>query len=327
MSKKWRLLLVMAGLLLLLLLVGPFLVPVPALEETVPPAALADEDSQFIDADGLSVHYKERGQGEPGLVLLHGFAASVFTWREVLDQLADYGRVVAYDRPAFGLTERPVGDLQPNVYAPDYQPQLVVGLMDKLGMEEAVLVGNSAGGAVAIQTALDHPQRVRALILVDPAVYTSPGAPAPLRPLLNTPQADHLGPLFARQIQDWGYEFGRMAWHDPSGFTDEVWEGYRKPLRADNWDRALWQFTASSGYTGLAERLDRLAALKTLPVLVITGENDRIVPPEDSIRLAGELPNAELVVIPNCGHVPQEECPAEFMAAVDAFLQELESDG
>jgi pimeloyl-ACP methyl ester carboxylesterase len=309
-------LLIGLGALLLILFFGPLLVPVPALEDTVPPIELADADSRFVDIDGLTVHYKEHGAGEPAMLLLHGFAASTFTWREVMEPLGGHGRVVAYDRPAFGLTERPVENLNPNVYAPAYQPDLAVALMDTLGIDRAILVGNSAGGAVAMRTALAYPERVQALILVDPAVYTGQGMPAIGRLLANTPQGDHLGPLIARQIKNWGHDFGRMAWHNSEGFTDEIWQAYTRPLQAENWDRALWYLTAAGAPADLANQLDDL----TLPVLVITGDDDRIVPEEQSIRLAGELPNSELVVIPNCGHVPQEECPEAFMAAVDAFL-------
>jgi len=318
MKKVGRILLILVAVLLVAVLVGPFLVPVPPLEGTVPPEQLADPDSQFVEVNGLNVHYKTAGQGEPVLVLLHGFAASLFSWREVIGPLAENATVIAFDRPAFGLTERPMpGEWQgQNPYSPEAQVALTVGLLDDLGVEKAVLVGNSAGGTVATLTALAHPERVEALVLVDPAIYSGGGAPSLLRPLLRTPQMRHLGPLFARAIRDWGDDFGRSAWHDPSKLTDEIWEGYKKPLQVDNWDRALWEFTVASHASQLEERLDEL----DLPVLVITGDDDRIVPTEQSIRLAAELPNAELVVIPECGHVPHEECPEAFFQAVTAFL-------
>ena len=71
---------------------------------------MADPDSRFIELNGLNVHYKQAGSGEPLIVLLHGFSASTFSWREVMQPLAAFGTVVAYDRPGFGLTERPLGD-------------------------------------------------------------------------------------------------------------------------------------------------------------------------------------------------------------------------
>ncbi len=325
MPKVLKALLIILLILLVIVLVGPFLIPVPPLEGLVPPETLADPDSQFTDVDGITVHYKAAGEGDPALLLLHGFAASTYSWREVMPALATSQRVVAFDRPAFGLTERPLPGQFPNgvnPYTADAQADLTVSLMDKLGIDQAVLVGNSAGGTIATYTALRHPERVRALVLVDAAIYSGGGSPAFVRPLLQTPQMRHIGPLIARAIQNWGYQFGQSAWHDPSRFTDEIWQNYTKPLQAENWDRALWELTAASRPLGLDQRLDELS----VPVLVITGDDDRIVPTEQSVRLAAEIPGAQLVVIPNCGHVPQEECPAQFLDAVNSFLAQLPQD-
>lgn len=298
----------------------PLLLPIPPLEDTLPAEKLADADSRFIVVNGIKAHYKMTGQGEPHFVLLHGFAASVFSWREVMTPLAARGTVIAYDRPAFGLTARPMpGEWSgANPYGADAQVELAIGLMDALGIERAILVGNSAGGTVAALTTLRHPTRVRALILVSPAIFVGGSAPW-YQPLMTTPQGRRIGPLVARQIRNWGIEFGKSAWHDPSRLTPAIWEGYAKPLRVENWDRALWEFTAASRPTDLATRLREL----TLPTLVITGDDDRIVPVEGSVRVARELSHAQLVVIPQCGHVPQEECPAAFLRAVNEFVARL----
>ncbi len=304
-------------ILLAILLIGPFLVPVPPLENTVSAESLADEDSKFIEVNGVNVHYKTYGEGEPTFILLHGFGASLFSWREVVEPLAEYGTVITYDRPAFGLTERPMEWEGESPYSQDSQVELVIGLMNALDIEQATLVGNSAGGTVSMLTALKYPERVTRLILVDPAVYAGGGAPAWIRPLLGTPQFKHIGPLFARQLQAQGTEFLKTAWHDPSKITPEIFEGYQEPLQVENWDKALWELTVSSRESGLIERISEF----DLPILVITGDADRIVPTEQSLRLAEELPKAELAVIPQCGHVPHEECPAVFMQAVTEFLR------
>ena len=329
-GKRWvKILLTVLLVLTVLVLVGPLLVPVTSTADLAAPADLAGPNSRFVDlpyaGDTLTVHYEETGSGEQNLLLLHGFAASTFSWREVLAPLGNLGRTVAYDRPAFGLTERPLpeswqGDWgNQNPYPAAAQTKLTVGLMDELGMDKAVLVGNSAGGTVAMLTALAHPERVEALVLVDPAVYAG-GNPVPgLRGIFNTPQLRHIGPLIAQQIQGWGMDFARSAWHDPAKITDDVWAGYQKSLQVANWDRALWELTASNEPSGLPERLQEL----DLPVLVITGDDDRIVPTEQSVRLAAELPNAELVVVPACGHVPHEECPQAVLEAIETFLANL----
>lgn len=320
--RRWvRIVLIVLVVLLVILLVGPFLIPIPPLEDTVPPEQLADPDSGFVDVNGLQVHYKTAGQGEPTLLLLHGFGASVFSWREVMEPLSEIGTVIAFDRPAFGLTERPlpgqwVGE---SPYSAEYQVELTVGLLDALGVERAILVGNSAGGAISMLTTLTYPERVQALVLVDPAVYAHGGWMGLLHFFANAPQMQRIGPLVARRIRSWGMDFGRSAWHDPSKITAEVWEGYLKPLQVENWDRALWEMIRASRSHNLAERLAEIQ----MPCLVITGDDDRIVPTDQSIRLADELPDAELVVIPDCGHTPHEECPESFLQAATDFLSQL----
>jgi len=320
--KRWlRILLVGLGILVAAALIVPLVIPIPPAGDTYPPSELADPDSQFLDVGGLQVHLKQSGSGGLPLILLHGFGASAFSWREVQVPLSADRWVVAFDRPAFGLTERPIPPFPEgqSPYAAKAQMELTLGLMDALGIEQAVLVGNSAGGTISLLTALEHPERVAALVLVDPAVYAVGGAPPWVRPLLKLPQVRRIGPLFVRNIRDWGPDLINTAWHDPSLITADVIEGYTRPLQAENWDRALWELTLAGEELGLDGRLGELK----LPVLVITGDDDRIVPTADSIRVAAEIDGAELVVVAACGHVPHEECPDAFLEAIGSFLAGL----
>jgi len=305
--------------LLFIVLVGPFLVPVPPAEGTRPFSELADPDSKFVEINNLNIHYKVMGQGEPVFVLLHGFGASLYSWHAVMEPLSQIGTVIAYDRPAFGLTERPMTWTGTNPYSSQANIELLLGLLDHFNIEKAILVGNSAGGTVSMQFALQYPERVQALILVDPAVYNGGGGPSWLRLLYRAPQMQHLGPLVVRSIQSRGLEIIKMAWHDPSRITQETFDGYTRPLHAENWDRALWYFTLASEDPSLINHLKDFS----VPILVITGDDDRIVPTANSVRLARELPNAQLAVIREAGHVPQEEQPAAFMQAVMEFLPTL----
>lgn len=320
MKKSRCLVFAAATVIIAVLLSGPFIAPIPPLEDTVPPERLADPDSLFMEVNDLKVHYKMVGTGEPTLVLLHGFGASVFSWRKVMEPLGELGTVVAFDRPAFGLTERPLlWEEGANPYTPEAQVDLLLGLMDALGVDKPILVGNSAGGTVAVNAALAHPERFEALVLMDAAIYQGGGAPSWIRPILRTPQVDRLGPLLARQIETRGDAFLEGAWHDPGKLTSEDRAGYREPLRVENWDLALWEFTKASNQPDLAKSIRDI----TLPSLVISGDDDRVVPVASSVRLAEELPNAELVIIPDCGHVPHEECPQPVLDAMGAFLVSL----
>ena len=242
-------------------------------------------------------------------ILLHGFGASTFSWREVMQPLPELGSVVAYDRPAFGLTERPMpGEWEgESPYSLDAQVELLIGLMDTLGIHQAILVGNSAGGTVALTTALKYPDRVQALVGVDAAIYTGGQSSGLLRLLLHMPLVNHLGPLISRSLAgERGNEFIKSAWHNPNLITDDIFAGYRKPLQVENWDKALWELTLASEKNDIAEQLASLA----MPVLVLTGYEDRIFPTDDSIRLSEDISGSTLVVFESCGHVPQEECPS-----------------
>lgn len=304
---------------LALAMIVPFLVPIPPLEGTVPPETLADADSRFLELAGVNVHYKMTGEGEPTFLLLHGFGASTYSWHKVMEPLSAWGTVLVYDRPAFGLTERPLTWDGINPYSSEAQVDIVLGLLDTYGFDEIILVGNSAGGTLSVYTALLYPERVKALILISPALYTGGGAPAFVRPWLRTPQLRRLGPLVTRAFLARGDALIDTAWHNPARITPEERAGYSLPLRAENWDKALWEMTLATGYPDLVARLDELQ----LPILIITGDDDRIVPTADSIRLAGEIPGAELVVIPQCGHVAHEECPEAVLGAMETFLATL----
>jgi len=299
---------------------GPLLIPVPPLRGTFAPKELADADAEFIEIMGRQIHVKKAGQGNPVFVLLHGFAASVYSWHVVMQPFSQLGTVIAYDRVGFGLSERPLAWSGQNPYSAEAQVETLMGLLEHFGVDRAILVGNSAGGMVSMQAALAHPEKVVALILVDAAVYVGSRTPAWLKPVLFTPQMRHLGPLISRQLVRFGPDLIKLAWHDPSQLPAEMIELYRRPFLVHNWDRALWEFTMASRPSNLTDHLQEFS----LPVLVITGDDDRIVPTRDSIRLARELPNASLVVIKNAGHLPHEENPQVFMQEVKDFVQKLE---
>jgi pimeloyl-ACP methyl ester carboxylesterase len=299
----------------------PLLVPIPALKDTSEAVTLADADSHFVEINGISVHYKQYGEGVPSIFLLHGFGASTFSWREVAPILEKYGAVIAYDRPGFGLTERPLPNSWQgeNPYGTQGQVDMLIGLMDNFNVQKAVLVGNSAGGTVALATALEHPDRVQALVLVDAAIYQNSPVPDWVKSIMRTRQASRIGPVFLRGFGKSGEKLIYTAWHDPSKVTQEVLDGYKKPLQVNNWDIGLWQFSSAPQISNLDKRLNELK----IPVLVMTGDDDRIVPTELSVRLGKEISGGQFVMFQACGHVPQEECPSQFIDSFNTFIMKV----
>ncbi len=298
---------------------GPFVVPVPNLEGLVDAREFIEPDSKFIEINGVNIHYKEAGSGERTFILLHPFGGSTYTWREVMDDFAQHGRVIAYDRPAFGITERPMPeDWEENPYGIKANVEILRTLLDEFGIEQAVIVGNSAGGGLAVAFALEYPERIDELILVAPGVGggRGPQFPAWALPLMWTPQMRHLGPLMMRDYQErlpWTIE---REWYDQSKLTDEIREKHLQILRIKDWDRAFYELTFAPAYPELRPLLPNL----TLPALVISGTEDRLVRTWYVEAITSEMPDAVLEYIPQCGHVPMEECPAEFMEVVLKYL-------
>ena len=306
-------------IVLLCFLVGPYLIPISPLKDVVPPAELAEADSQFATIDDVTVHYKTAGNGNEVLILLHGFGASTFTWHRVLSPLAQNYSVFAYDRTGFGYSSRPVSEEwgNKNPYSPLSQVEQLITLMDSLGIEEAVLVGSSAGGITAALTTVYYPERVKALVLVAAAIFQG-GPPRWLRPALRIPQVKRLGFLAMRYYYTYFFdEIHKRAWHDPSRRTSEIRDGYAKPLKAENWDRALWEYVCAYEPLNLGNRLNEIER----PVLIITGDDDHIVPLRGSKRIADQITHADLVIMPDTGHLPHEENPELFLSIVNTFLQ------
>ena len=238
----------------------------------------------------------------------------------MLANLAERFTVIAFDRPAFGSTGRPLPvSGRENVYSPEGQADLVASLLEKFGYRQAVLVGNSTGGTIALLAALRHPDKVCGLVLADPMVYSGYATsefPSWLYPLFRAaaPAGGALAKLMIRLT------FGtlhRTFWHDPAMPGAGLLRAYRSDMMQGRWGRAFWELLLASHNLELAGRLADIA----VPALVMTGDHDRMVKPEETIRLSRALPMAALEIVPECGHLPQEEKPEFFARAVTGFLE------
>jgi len=141
-----------------------------------------------------------------------------------------------------------------------------------------------------------------------------------LRWLATTPQGRRVGPWLARASYGLLARVLDAAWHDPELPDAATVAGYERPLGVRNWERAFWELTFAPKGGGL---LDALPQLK-VPVLYVTGDDDRIVPADGTKEAAKLTPGSTLVVVAECGHLPHEEKPQEFLAAIEAFLAQID---
>lgn len=308
--------------LFIILFILPFLIPLP--EVGADPRTLADTNGRFIEVNGLSTYYQEAGPADGrAVILLHGFGGSTVSWRENLNALAEAGyRVIAYDRPNFGLTEK---RLETDVSAPA-QARFAVALMDALNIQSAVLVGHSAGGAVISYFALEYPERVNGLVYVAGAVGSARGAPDGISDALMFPPFTRWFRIGARALltPERYTSILESAYGAEYVVTSEVAEGYGRVLQSRNWDVGFVGIIRDSSRNIFP--IERLAEI-TQPSLLIWGREDTWVPLEAGERLAAALENASLIVYDDTGHLPMEERPQQFNTDLVACLDALASSG
>ena len=323
------------GALLVLAIGAAVFVPLLISAETVQPQGTAREAAtpetrfatiQFAGTPGIEIHYLDRpgpqGASGPAFMLLHGFTFNSFTWARTLDAFGALGHTVAYDQIPYGLSAKLVaGDWTgENPYVKESAIAQVFATMDALGLPKAILVGNSSGGTLALEAALAHPERVEGLVLVAPWVFAQrPTMPAWVGDL---PQLQRISLFIGRKLGD--PTLVRYSYAHPERVTPERQALATIHKRMANWDLAWGALLdrSLSSPVNVSERLYRVQQ----PALLLTGDSDKLVKPEDTRRVAEALPRATLAVLPDCGHAPQEECPQAFMAAVSDWLNRVQSD-
>ena len=308
--------------LLGVLLIGPFLIPVNTsgtLTKEHAAQELWNGESQWIELAGHEVHYVEAGNRESDrlIVLMHGFGASAYSYKDVLEPLATLGHVIAYDRAAFGFTERPTSwDVNP--YGAQGQLQVLDELIAEFGQgKEVFIVGHSAGGNLAAAYTVDNQEKLAGSVLYAPAVLNGGGGPSWLNWVFSIPQINHIGPALVSSIATSGLDLLYLSYNNPESVTEETLAGYTQPLKVTGWEKAFWEFNKAPRDTGVS---DGLAEIK-IPTLVLTGDNDQVVPTADSVTVAGLISGSELLIIPKTGHLPNEESPEEFAKAVIEFIE------
>ncbi|MCR9128433.1 MAG: alpha/beta fold hydrolase [Alphaproteobacteria bacterium] len=274
-------------------------------------AWMTDED-RLVEAAGQTWRVRESGpESAPAIVLIHGFSHSLETWEPLADSLeADY-RIIRFDLPGHALSDV----RSDSAYSVPETVNQVAALLDEVAPERFVIGGSSLGGLVSWRYAAAHPDRVTGLVLISPGGYPNLGVgdepapvPAQVRLFLTTAPAAGVqaatGALYA----------------DPTRISEDQIERIGALMRVEGVGQALVerieQFTLPDPNPVLREI--------EAPAVVIWGQRDAMIPATHGPRFAAALQNAELVLIEDAGHMPQEERPVQVSAVIRDFLEGLD---
>jgi pimeloyl-ACP methyl ester carboxylesterase len=271
------------------------------------------DHSRFVDVDGVRVHYQEAGDAKsPVLVLIHGFASSTLVWSKVFLRLAAAGfRVIAIDMLGYGYSGKP----RNGQYTITGQASMLIGLLDRLNIKRATLVGSSYGGAVAATCALDYPQRVSKLVLIGTVNNNRPLGYKLMRVFSSPVFGDVVSPLLIGSRRLLRRRMKRVYDRHECVLDERRVDARHLPLRAAGTQRAI--IRTVRGWN--AERISQEAHLIKQPTLLLWGENDCEIPLADGERLHEQIPGSRLIVFLKCGHIPHEEYPEEFTNVVADF--------
>jgi pimeloyl-ACP methyl ester carboxylesterase len=287
---------------------------------TVAPIDASFSTVQTVSVHGRSVSYLEAGEG-PLLLLVHGMAGTARNWDAVIEPLALHNHVVAPDFPGHGESESGSGDYSLGSLASGLRD-----LMVSLGHDRATLVGHSLGGGVALQFAYQFPEMVERLVLVSSGGL-GPEVGAVLR-AAALPGAD----LFIRATAGPGSiaggwitgALGKVGLR-PNIDLAEVGRAYSSLADTDRRKAFLSTLHAVVGTEGQrVAALDRLYLAEAVPMLIVWGERDPIIPVAHGRAAHAQLPGSRLEVFPDAGHIPMQECPGRFAATLQRFLDETD---
>ncbi|HEU5105637.1 MAG TPA: alpha/beta fold hydrolase [Solirubrobacterales bacterium] len=273
-----------------------------------------------MEVHGQPMNFIEAGSG-PVLLLIHGMAGTCANWEAVIEPLAINHTVIAPDFPGHGSSAPGGGDYSVGALA-----SVLRDLLLTLGHERATLVGHSLGGGVAMQFTYQFPEMVERLVLV-----SSGGLGPDVSPILRAaalPGAE----LFISATAGVGTRIGSVVGRGlglvglrPNADVAEVTRGYATltdPERRKAFVATLRSVVGMEGQRVAA--LDKLYLADTLPVLIVWGENDPIIPVDHGREAHAALPSSHLEIFEDTGHIPQQERPGRFIAVLERFLAETE---
>ena len=270
-------------------------------------------NSEFIDIDGVSVHYIMEGRMDDSLpiVFIHGTSASLHTWDTLSSLLKTNKKIIRLDLPAFGLT----GPNRLNQYSFNFYNQFLDEFLLKLNVTKCIVAGNSLGGSIAWNYAIASPEKVKQLILLDASGYPKKDEKGSLGfklagiPVLNQ-ALKHISPisLIRKSLED--------AFYNKSLVTAQMVEQYHDMLlRAGNRAAVLELF--QHPMKADATKIKTI----TQPTLIIWGKEDQLISYKNAALFKQDIQNSQILVLDKVGHIPMEEAPNQVATAILEFIK------
>jgi len=272
----------------------------------------APED-KYIMIDGVNYHYTEYPGTGRNVFLLHGFASSTYTWEKVIPYLTKQGyHVWALDMKGAGWSDQPKDAKYDTVTL----MQEVNKWMNVMGLKDVVFVGNSLGGAIAVLMALEHPDKTGQIVLIDSAGYPIK-KPFIIR-IAKMPLAGEITKLiFGRWMVRWNL---KEVYFNDDLIPEETIDAYYNRMRTENVLDAKIALARSIDFDAFTPYIKRMPEIKNR-TLIIWGENDEWIPLESGYNFKKNLSNSKLVILPECGHIPQEEKPEQTAKTMIDFIE------
>lgn len=267
-----------------------------------------------INVNNVQIYYEYFDHENPNakvIVLVHGFLSSTISFRQLLPFLMKEYKVIALDLPGFGQSEKS----KSFIYKLSNYGQLIIDFLDKLNIQNVILIGHSMGGQICMHAAKKAPSRIEKLILLGCCSYVKRAS----RSLI----ACSYLPLFTWGMRSWIQKKDvkqnlLSVLHDSKLVTQEMIDGYSKPITEAAFIYSLIRLLRHREGDMTSEELGEI----TQPVLMIWGKEDRVIPVKTGYRLKQDLPNAELIVYEKCGHLVMEEKPKEITEEIMRFIEQ-----
>ncbi|GAA3949206.1 alpha/beta hydrolase [Allohahella marinimesophila] len=289
----------------------------------IPPVDLEEqyinEDSEFLQIRGMRIHYRDVGEG-PVIILVHGIFSSLHTWDGWVEELRKSNRVITLDLPGYGLTGGPENIDDFNV---EFVYSVFQNFIQYMEAEHFTLAGSSFGGYLSARYAVDHPEKVDRLILIDPSGYSQGERPLVFK-MASTPVVGSIMKVFqppfmiTRNV--------KKNYGDPSKLTEENLYRYVHMAQREG-AKPLYVKTLQMLGEDKADGTDMSFSGVKAPTLLMWGEEDEWTPLSQSERWMADLRNVKLITYPEVGHMPMEEIPFQTVSDAITFLADAPGAG